>query len=209
MSTKKAWEVYEANFIKSATKPAQYPQPALPEIAFAGRSNVGKSSLLNNLVRRKNLAKTSAKPGHTQLINFFHINNRCYYVDLPGYGYAKAPLAEKEKWRLMIEAYLRDNTRLQLLILLLDVRREPSDMDDQMVAYAEATELPVMPVLTKCDKLKRGALKKAQIEIGRHYGLTDPEHLPLISSAQSGLGRDSILQEIHAALLDAEEETQE
>ncbi len=122
MKAQPEWEINSAEFLKSATRKVHYPDTPLPEVAFAGRSNVGKSSLLNCLVRRKKLARTSQMPGLTQQINYFLINERWHYVDLPGYGFAKAPPKEKEKWRHMIEEYLYKSEHLQLLILLLDCR---------------------------------------------------------------------------------------
>lgn len=190
---RKPWEVYEAEFEKSGVRRADYPAPPLPALAFAGRSNCGKSSLLNCLVRRKHLAKTSSTPGHTQLINFFRINERWRYVDLPGYGFAKAPRAEQEKWRRMIEEYLSSAAELRLLVLLLDCRRGPTELDDRLVEYAESIQLPLGLVLTKSDKLKKNALIKVQRQVAEHYGL-DPQTPPPALSAKTGRGRETLLQ---------------
>ena len=191
----KPWEIREAEFVVSAARRSDYPRPPLPQVAFAGRSNVGKSALLNCLVRRRRLAKTSRTPGLTQLINFFLINGRWHFVDLPGYGYAKAPPVAQEKWRRMVEAYLTENPNLRLLVLLLDVRRVPSPLDDQLVEFLELRGIPAQAVLTKCDKLKRNALAKARREIGGRYGLSG-ESLPIATSAVTGAGREDLLRRI-------------
>ncbi len=195
----KPWEIHQAQFLTSAVRRQGYPREAYPQVAFAGRSNVGKSSLLNSLVRRKRLAKTSSAPGLTQMINFFLIDGRYHYVDLPGYGYAKAPLEAQKKWHKMLEEYLVDNPNLKLLVLLLDVRRKPSPLDDQLVDFLEHNDISTQIVLTKCDKLKRGALHKAQKAIGAHYGFP-PDFLPIATSALKGSGRDNVLQMLHEAL---------
>lgn len=197
----KPWDIVRAEFLTSAVRRKGYPQPPRPQIAFAGRSNVGKSSLLNCLVRRRNLARTSASPGHTQQINFFLVNDRWHYVDLPGYGYAKAPQREQEKWRRMIEEYLLDNTDLKLVVLLLDSRRKPSELDDQLVDFLSHHNVPVMLVLTKSDKLKSGALKKARQAIARHYNLPETD-LPAATSAQRQSGRDDVLRVVYEFLED-------
>jgi GTP-binding protein len=142
-------------FIKSAVKPVQYPQHPFPEIAFIGRSNVGKSSLLNTLVRQKNLAKISNTPGRTQVINFFNIDHTLCFVDLPGYGYAKVPKAVKDAWKPMIEAYLTNNPRLQSVIFILDARHPPSQHDQLMWAWLQAYHIPTILVATKIDKIPK------------------------------------------------------
>ena len=119
-------KITSAKFIKSATEPAHYPGDGLPEVAFAGKSNVGKSSLINSLVNRKGLAQTSSAPGRTRLINFFTVNDRYSFVDLPGYGYARVPTEMKKKWGPMVEAYLLNRRSLRLVIVIVDIRRELS-----------------------------------------------------------------------------------
>lgn len=142
-------------FITTAIKPEHYPKKGfLPEIAVVGRSNVGKSSLLNDLFKSKNLVKTSSTPGKTQAINFFSCEGEPLFADLPGYGYAKVPLAEKKKWGEMIGAYLKE--RPSLILFLVDARRIPSEEDLQMHAWIQASGLPVILVLTKVDKLNQG-----------------------------------------------------
>jgi len=149
-----------AEFFKSAIKPGDYPRDNFPQIAFAGRSNVGKSSLINSLVNRKGLARTSRTPGRTQLINFFTINRSFYFVDLPGYGYAKVPLKIRENWGNMIETYLKKSKTLRLLVFILDARRLPSPLDKQLLNWLFAYEIPFLFVVTKTDKLSKSALQR-------------------------------------------------
>ena len=135
--SEKKMHVKSTEFIKSATKPAHYPESDLPEIAFAGRSNVGKSSLINVLVNRKKLVRTSSTPGRTQLINFFDVNESFTLVDLPGYGFAKVPLDVKRQWGPMMETYLSSRANLQGVVLIMDIRRIPRDEDLQMLDLVE------------------------------------------------------------------------
>ena len=146
-------KITSAEFIKSAVWPPQYPPATLPEIAFAGRSNVGKSSLINTLVGRKNLAKTSNTPGRTQLINFFSINETLSFVDLPGYGFAKVSQSVKKNWGEMVAAYLKERQSLALVIFILDIRRDPSKDDLSLRDWLEHYRIPYLYVLTKADKL--------------------------------------------------------
>jgi GTP-binding protein len=191
------WDVRNISFVKSCAQRGQYPAPGISQVAFAGRSNVGKSSFLNLLARQKNLAKTSRTPGRTQLINFFLVNERVYYVDLPGYGFAQAPLAEMEKWRRMIDSFMKDNQDLRLVIVLLDARRfPPSPLDDQLIDFLADTDVYVQVVLTKCDKLKSQSLQQARRAIAEHYGFDD-DNLPIATSATTGAGRDEVLRMIH------------
>ena len=146
-------KIISAEFIKSAVWPPQYPPATLPEIAFVGRSNVGKSSLINTLVGRKNLAKTSNTPGRTQLINFFTINEKVSFVDLPGYGFAKVAQSVKKDWGDMIEAYLRERLSLALVVFILDIRRDPSVDDLALRDWLAHYRIPYIYILTKADKL--------------------------------------------------------
>lgn len=146
-------KITSAEFIKSAVWPPQYPPATLPEIAFVGRSNVGKSSLMNTLVGRKQLAKTSQTPGRTQLINFFSINKAMSFVDLPGYGFARVPRSVKKDWGDMIETYLRERQNLAMVIFILDIRRDPSDDDLSLLDWLEYYRIPFTIILTKSDKL--------------------------------------------------------
>ncbi len=146
-------KITSAEFIKSAVWPAQYPPAIMPEIAFVGRSNVGKSSLMNTLVGRKKLAKTSNTPGRTQLINFFSVNDKISFVDLPGYGFAKVAQSVKKDWGDMIESYLRERQNLAMVIYILDIRRDPSRDDLSLRDWLESYRIPYVTILAKADKL--------------------------------------------------------
>lgn len=146
-------KITSAEFVKSAVWPNQYPPATMPEIAFVGRSNVGKSSLINALVGRKSLAKTSNTPGRTQLINFFTVNSSLFFVDLPGYGFAKVPRSVRKDWGDMIETYLRERRNLALVVFILDVRRDPSADDLSLRDWLDHYRIPYAAILTKSDKL--------------------------------------------------------
>jgi GTP-binding protein len=182
--------ITEAKFITSAVKPAQYPPPEFSEIAFSGRSNVGKSSLINTLVNRKHLVKTSRTPGRTQLINFFLINGAFSFVDLPGYGYAKVPAAVKKTWGPMIEQYLTTRENLKGIISLLDIRRTPGPEELDLMGWLALHQIPVVWILTKADKFSKTKQKNRQLAIGETLGLT-PEEL-ILFSAKTRLGRDAV-----------------
>jgi len=157
-------KIISAEFIKRATKPSEYPPGKLPEVAIAGKSNVGKSSLINALVNRKNLAKTSSSPGRTQAINFFRVNDALSLVDLPGYGYAKVSLEVRETWKPMVESYLQTRREIRLVILIVDARRGLSPDDLALLDWLDYHRLPSLIVLTKADKLsqmERAGQKKA------------------------------------------------
>ena len=147
--------VHDTCFIKSAVTPDQYPQHNFPEIAFIGRSNVGKSSLLNTLVNKKNLARISNTPGRTQLINFFQIDNRLCFVDLPGYGYAKVPEPIRKQWKPMIEAYLTQSLHLHGVVLIVDARHKPTQHDILMREWLLSYHIPTILVATKIDKISK------------------------------------------------------
>ena len=199
--------VKSTEFIKSATKPAHYPEGDLPEIAFAGRSNVGKSSLVNVLVNRKNLVRTSSTPGRTQLINFFQVNDNFMLVDLPGYGYAKVPLAVKKDWRPMMETYLSKRSNLRGVVLILDIRRIPVEEDVQMLSWLRAFSIPPIIVVTKCDKLSKNERAKQSAIIMARLGL-EKSDLNFFS-ALSREGKDGIWARIDALLEAASAETPE
>lgn len=182
--------IHSAKFVTSATKPSQYPPAELPEIAFAGRSNVGKSSLINILVNRKRLVRTSRTPGRTQLINFFSINDRFMLVDLPGYGYAKVPDRVRKKWRPMIEAYLTRREVLKGVILLLDTRRIPDERERLFVAWLNRHGQPVIPVLTKSDKLSKNAQNRQREKIIKT--LNTDTIIPILFSAKTRRGRETV-----------------
>ena len=186
--------VKHAEFIKSAVKPKDFPPPDLPEVAFVGRSNVGKSSLINVLANRKGLVRTSSTPGRTQLINFFDINGTLTLVDLPGYGYAKAPPEVRKQWGPMIETYLAKRENLRAVVLILDIRRIPSDGDLDMLGWLERYDIPPIIVLTKCDKLSKNDRTRQTSLIAAAIQRDKGMLLPF--SALSKEGRDGIWQEI-------------
>jgi len=183
-------KVLSAEFVKSATKPSEYPPGNLPEIAIAGKSNVGKSSLINTVVNRKNLAKTSSSPGRTQVINFFRINNNLSLVDLPGYGFAKVPLEVRRAWKPMVEAYLQSREAIRLVILILDSRRGLSPEDSTLLDWLDYHAIPTLIVLTKADKLSQ--LEKARLKKVLAGIRLLEERLLLFFSAVTGEGKDDL-----------------
>jgi GTP-binding protein len=192
-------KILSAEFVLSAKEPAHYPPAVLPEIAFAGRSNVGKSSLINTLLNRKGLARTSNTPGRTQEINFFRVNDRFAFIDLPGYGYAKVPEAIRKHWGPMIEIYLRERDTLRLVVLILDIRRDPSEDDLQMIRWLQFYRLCFLIALTKTDKLSRNQLANRQRQIGESLRLASAA--PIINfSAKTGEGKELIWREISREL---------
>jgi GTP-binding protein len=178
-------KILSAEFVTSAARPRQFPRDGRPQVAFAGRSNVGKSSLINAVLNRKNLVKTSATPGKTQLINFFLINDAFYCVDLPGYGYAKTPRDVQDSWAPMIEGYLKDSPQIRTVVVLLDVRREPDERDARLIGWLRHYGIPSLVVLTKADKVTRQQATKTQRDIAAGLGLALP---PLLTSAKGGQG---------------------
>jgi len=180
--------IKSAEFVISAVRPQQYPAEELPEFAFAGRSNVGKSSLINTLVSRRKLVQTSSTPGKTRLINFFRVNDALMFVDLPGYGYARVSEEERLKWRPMIEKYLSSRENLKAVVLILDIRRTPNEEDAQLLNWLARREIATVLVVTKTDKLSKTSQAK-QLKIIAGALETDPDELVLFS-AKSRQGRD-------------------
>lgn len=176
------------------------PESELPEIAFSGRSNVGKSSLLNRLIRRKAFARVSRTPGRTREINFFRVNSGFVLADLPGYGYAKISKEKKADWKPLIEGYLRGTPQLAGVVQLLDIRREPSEDDVAMLDYLAELELPTVVVLTKADKLARNAADARADEIMKSLSLERDQ--TILFSALTGQGRDELAEAV-ASLVDA------
>lgn len=199
-------KVISTEFIISAVKPDQYPTDALPEIALAGRSNVGKSSLINRMINRKKLARTSSQPGKTQTLNFYRINQQLYFVDLPGYGYAKVSRSKRAEWGKFIENYLMKREELRLLIQLVDLRHPPSKDDIAMYAWVKHIGLPVCLVTTKADKVPKGKWQKHVGIIKKDLQFVPSDKLVVFSS-ETGLGKDqlwSVIQD-YAAMKDKDE----
>jgi GTP-binding protein len=185
-----------AEFIKSAFAEADWPRESLPEIAFLGRSNVGKSSLINSLLNVHGLARTSSTPGRTQSLNFFLIDNRFRFVDLPGYGYARVPRIIKSTWGEMATSYLAKRASLVLSIHIVDSRHEPTKLDLQLHEWLESQAQPRLIVATKSDKLSNNELRKS-VERARR---TFKEDKVVPYSAKTGRGRDEVWQQIQAAI---------
>ena len=185
----------DATFVTSAFEEHQYPTPDRPEIAFAGRSNVGKSSLINALVNRKGLARTSSKPGRTQSINFFSLGEELYMVDLPGYGFARVPVKVKKSWKNMVETYLRTREKLKAVVVIMDIRREPSSGDLELLDWLKYYKIEAIPVLTKKDKLSRQKAMARAHKIGKNLSeaVAFP---PALFSAKTREGRKEILKSI-------------
>lgn len=185
-----------------AVKPAQYPNPSVPEIAFAGRSNVGKSSLLNLITGRKSLARVSGNPGKTRTINFYLCNDEFRIVDLPGYGYAKVSRAESEKWGKMMESYLENRENLLKVIQLVDIRHKPSAQDVQMYDYLKYFGLDGIVVATKADKVSRNEMTKCIKEIRNTLGM-EKDDIVIPCSALKRTGHEELLNVIEELLQNA------
>lgn len=176
-----------AEFVTSAVKPEQYPPADLPEIAFAGRSNVGKSSLINTLVNRKRLVKTSSTPGRTQLINFFKVNQALYFTDLPGFGFAKAPIAVRKKWGPMVERYIAARTNLTGVVVLMDIRREPGEKEKDLLDWLEHYRIAYIPVVTKCDKVTKNKQFGRLATIAKELNLATDDLILFSAKTRQGL----------------------
>lgn len=180
---------HNASILLSAANKSHYPQDDLPEIALAGRSNVGKSSFINCLLGRKNLARTSSKPGKTQLLNFFNIDDKLRFVDVPGYGYAKVSKTERARWGKMIEEYLTTRENLRAVVSLVDLRHEPSADDVQMYDFLKYYEIPVIVVATKADKIPRGKWNKHEAMVKKKLNF-EPSDSFVLFSAETRQGYD-------------------
>ena len=186
--------VNNAEYVTSVTTKTLF-EATSPEIAFAGRSNVGKSSLINLLTGRKKLARSSSEPGRTRMLNYFSVNGgELYFVDLPGYGYAKVSDHAKNAWKGLIEYYLQNAPRLKAVVLIVDLRHEPSDLDLQLAEYLDYYSIPYFVVATKGDKLSKEGRRKAIAVVERAFGAVSGSIL--VASALSGLGREEILAKL-------------
>jgi len=184
-------KIVSADFIISAVSDEQYPSGDLPEIAFVGRSNVGKSSLINSLLNRKKLVKTSSTPGKTQMINFFDVNHEFVCADLPGYGFAKVPRAVQKKWQNLVEHYLMNRENLKTVIFIVDIRRKPTDLDRHMQEWLEQYELDFILVATKADKLSQAEQSK-QLKQIRQVFLKDAKQEMVAYSSKNQRGRKEL-----------------
>jgi GTP-binding protein len=189
-------KITSVEFLKSAFQEADWPRDLKPEIAFMGRSNVGKSSLINSLLAARGLARTSSTPGRTQSINFFLINNRFRFVDLPGYGYARVPQSIRSSWGEMVTSYLAKRASLVLSIHIVDSRHEPTKLDLQLHEWLERNAKPRLIVATKSDKLSNNELRKS-IERARR---TFNDDIVVVYSANTGRGRDEVWRRIEEAV---------
>jgi GTP-binding protein len=192
--------INKAEFVITAVKPQQYPATSVPEVAFVGRSNVGKSSIINTLTNRKNLARVGATPGKTREINFYDIDGKLYLVDLPGYGYAKVSKEKKSTWNEIIETYLFSRHQLKLIILLVDIRHAPSSDDKIMYDWIKGHNMPHMIIATKADKVSRGQLKQNLNMIKAELAVSDGIE-PIAFSAETKQGKDEILSLIESKLI--------
>ena len=184
-------KIKTTEFVISAVKPEQYPDDALPEIALAGRSNVGKSSLINRLIQRKNLARTSGQPGKTQTLNYYRINESMYFVDLPGYGFARVSQETRKQWGKMIEKYLTERMNLRAVLHLVDIRHAPSAEDVMMSEWLDHIGIETCVVATKADKIPKGK-RPAHVKVIREkLGLAKDRPL-IVFSSEEGLGKDEL-----------------
>ncbi|MDP5272687.1 ribosome biogenesis GTP-binding protein YihA/YsxC [Chengkuizengella axinellae] len=186
-------KVNQAEFIISAVGPDQYPEDGLPEIALAGRSNVGKSSLINKLINRKNLARTSSQPGKTQTLNYYRINSDLYFVDLPGYGYAKVSKSRRQEWGEMIERYLTEREQLKAVMHIIDLRHPPTKDDQAMYEWLVYQEIPRLVITTKADKISKNKRNKHLKIIKDTLNLEKGDPI-LMFSSEEGLGKEELWQ---------------
>jgi GTP-binding protein len=194
-------------FAGSAASPTQFPQDGLPEVAVLGRSNVGKSTLLNALVGVKNLARVSGTPGRTRLVNFFRMGNALYLADLPGYGYARVPESVRQGWERLVTSYLVDRAALALCLFLVDIRHEPTEGDEVLGRFLEEHQLPYAIVATKADKVSHGQAAQRVRTLREGLGLTAREVVAV--SAEKGTGLDAVRAIIRRAAAERRSATED
>lgn len=187
--------IHNVRFVKSAAAPSDFISDGLPQVVFAGKSNVGKSSVINKLLNRKNFARVGNTPGKTVHVNYFLIDERVYFVDLPGYGFAKVPAAEKKRWAKLMEEFFRQNEFLSLGVIIVDARHEPTADDKIMADWFMGTGCPMTVVANKTDKLTRSALEGCSAVIRSKLGLGE-ERPVILFSAEKGTNRETLLKEI-------------
>ncbi|MBF2543209.1 ribosome biogenesis GTP-binding protein YihA/YsxC [Listeria seeligeri] len=188
-------DVNNVELIISAVRPEQYPETDIPEYALAGRSNVGKSSFINTMIRRKSMARISQKPGKTQTLNFYKIEEALFFVDVPGYGFAKVSKTEREKWGVMIETYITSREQLRGVIQIVDLRHKPTEDDRMMYEFLKYYEIPVIVVATKADKIPRRKWHK-NAKIVRETLDFDPDDKFVLFSSETKMGKDEAWQYI-------------
>ncbi|HAB0030656.1 TPA_asm: YihA family ribosome biogenesis GTP-binding protein [Listeria monocytogenes] len=186
-------DVNNVELIISAVRPEQYPETDLPEYALAGRSNVGKSSFINTMIRRKSMARISQKPGKTQTLNFYKIEEALFFVDVPGYGFAKVSKTEREKWGVMIETYITSREQLRGVIQIVDLRHKPTEDDRMMYEFLKYYDIPVIVVATKADKIPRSKWQK-NAKIVRETLDFDPDDKFVLFSSETKMGKDKAWQ---------------
>ncbi|WP_404404163.1 ribosome biogenesis GTP-binding protein YihA/YsxC [Jeotgalibacillus malaysiensis] len=183
-------KITQSEIVISAVKPEQYPEGGLPEFALAGRSNVGKSSFINKMINRKALARISSKPGKTQTLNFYLLNEALYFVDVPGYGYAKVSKTERAAWGKMIETYMTDRAPLKAVIMIVDLRHPPTKDDIMMYDFLKHFDIPCLIVATKADKIPKGKWQKHLSVTRKVLEIAEGDELIMFSS-ETGLGKDN------------------
>ena len=184
-------DFFNIEFLLSAHRLNQLPPPELPEIAFAGRSNVGKSSLINTLIGRKRLVKVSARPGKTQGLNYFHVAEQFFLVDLPGYGFAKVPKIMQNSWQSLITTYLETRETLKCVVVIMDIRHEPKEQDTQLVQWLSEKSIPCLPVYTKIDKISGSIREKNARLLDAGHSIKAGDRI--LFSAKTGQGRAELL----------------
>lgn len=199
MSEQGAINYTKISFLDSVYKMNKLPAPEFPEIAFAGRSNVGKSSLMNTLVKRRNLVKVSSKPGKTQSLNYFLVDDRLYLVDLPGYGYAKVPKAMQDGWQNLITGYLESRDTLRCVVVIVDLRHGVKVQDLELVNWLRAAQRPYLLVYTKKDKLSRNQQQKQAAALDAGFGVAPAERL--LFSSKTGDGREALINVLDRFLI--------
>ncbi|PKG45877.1 MULTISPECIES: ribosome biogenesis GTP-binding protein YihA/YsxC [unclassified Planococcus (in: firmicutes)] len=188
-------KVHKVELVISAVRPAQYPETELPEFALAGRSNVGKSSFINKLIGRKSMARISSKPGKTQTLNFYKIEEDLFFVDVPGYGYAKVSKTEREAWGKMIETYITSREQLRAVVQIVDLRHPPSKDDQMMYDFMKHYNIPCIIIATKADKIPKGKWDKHKKIVREGLDMEKGDPL-IVFSSETGLGQEAAWQEI-------------
>ncbi|PKH09261.1 ribosome biogenesis GTP-binding protein YihA/YsxC [Planomicrobium sp. MB-3u-38] len=192
-------KVNNVELVISAVRPDQYPEDGLPEFALAGRSNVGKSSFINKMIGRKSMARISSKPGKTQTLNFYKIEEQLFYVDVPGYGYAKVSKSEREAWGKMIERYITDREPLRAVIQIVDLRHPPSRDDIAMYDFMKHYDIPCIIIATKADKIPKGKWDKHKKIVRDTLEMEKTDPL-IVFSSETGLGKEEAWKEIESRM---------